>query len=205
MLFAYEPYRDNKDAEDVKAWTALRSGNKNGLEQLFLRHHVHLYNYGIKISSDRERVRGAIQKLFLNLWKRHSFLSEVNSVKGYLLSSLRRLILEEVKRSRARAIRNREYLEQEQELEHGYSFTIEELIIRDEISEEKQKILTNVIGKLTPRQKEAVFLRFYHGLSNPEISDIMRLNDQCVRNLISESIRNLRKHAEQHVYQEQRL
>jgi RNA polymerase sigma factor (sigma-70 family) len=164
---------------------------------------VHLYNYGIKISSDRERVRGAIQKLFLNLWKRHSFLSDVNSVKGYLLSSLRRLILEEVKRSRARAVRNREYLEQEQE--YVYSFTIEELIIRDEISEEKQQILKNVIEKLTPRQKEAVFLRFYHGLSNQEISDIMRLNDQCVRNLISKSIRRLREHADQHAYQEQRL
>lgn len=197
MLLAYEPYRSHKDSEDNRLWAELRSGRQAALEELFLRHHKHLYNYGIKINKDREVVRESIQQLFLTLWKRHRFLSGAESVKAYLLSSLRRLILEEMQRKKARATRNWAYLEKQDD----NAFNVEELMIREEITAEKKQILEHVLRQLTPRQKEAVFLRFYHGLTNSEITGVMNINEQCVRNLLSDAIRRLRRHAEHYDYQ----
>lgn len=198
MLLAYEPHRNHNDSEDNRFWAALQNGRKTALEELFLRHHKHLYNYGIKITKERDIVREAIQQLFLNLWKRHSYLSRAESVKAYLLSSLRRLILEKVQRKKNRAIRNRAYLEKQE----GTVFTVEEMIIHEEVTSEKKLILEQVLNQLTPRQKEAVFLRFYHGLTNSEIVDVMNINEQCVRNLLSVSIKRLRSHAEQYTHQD---
>lgn len=191
MLLAYYSNR-TREADDKRLWAALRSGRQEALEELFRCYHKQLYNYGLKMSGDRELVQEAIQQLFLNLWKRRFFLSEAESVRAYLISSLRRLILEQIKRNKARAARNRVYIENDDALD----FNIEEILIRRETDREKEDILQKVLNELTPRQKEAVFLRFYHGLTNREIEEVMNLNDQCVRNLLYDALRRLRKSVE---------
>lgn len=69
MLLAYYSNR-TREADDKRLWAALRSGRQEALEELFRCYHKQLYNYGLKMSGDRELVQEAIQQLFLNLWKR---------------------------------------------------------------------------------------------------------------------------------------
>jgi iron complex transport system permease protein len=116
---------------------------------------------------------------------------------AYLLSSLRRIIFEQKKQNHARARRNRNYLEQIQ----NTSFTIEELLIREEVAREKRMLLQSVLDQLSAREKEAIFLLFYHGLTNEEISQVMDLSNQCVRNLMYNSLRRLRSCVEQFSHQ----
>jgi RNA polymerase sigma factor (sigma-70 family) len=44
---------------------------------------------------------------------------------------------------------------------------------------------------LTHRQKEAVYLKFYNGLTNDEISEVMQVNKQSVYNHISKAIQKM--------------
>ncbi len=196
MLLAYQPYHPNKE-DDKRLWTALRSDQQEALEELFRRYNKQLYNYGIKINQDHELVKDAIQQLFLNLWKHRNFLGEAKSVRAYLLSSLRRLIFEQLKRNRSRAERNKKYVDANEEIH----FSMEELLIQEEITKEKIDILQKVLNDLTPRQKEAIFLRFYHGLTNPEIVEVMNINNQCVRNLLHAAIQRLRSSVDDISYQ----
>ena len=46
---------------------------------------------------------------------------------------------------------------------------------------------------LTERQKEIVYLRFIHDMTIDEIAQIMDMNTQSARNLISRSLQKLRE------------
>lgn len=189
MLLAYQAYPKTEVEKDQQLWSALRKGRQQALSDLFVLHHHHLFNYGIKINADRELVRECIQKLFMNLWERHLYLGEADAPKAYLLASLRRSILEETNKRRVRAIRGQKFLE----VSSDDAFTVEELLIKEEVTQERRETLQHAINELSPRQKEVIFLRFYHGLSNSEITGIMEINNQCVRNLLSDAIRRLRR------------
>ncbi|SHF96375.1 RNA polymerase sigma-70 factor, ECF subfamily [Fodinibius roseus] len=198
LLLAQFKQRKNSNEKDQNLWSALRRGQREALSELFRCHHKHLYNYGIKIVSNTEIVDGAIQELFLNIWKSRNRLSPASSVKAYLLSSLRRLIMKELKRNRKRAERNRNYIENEEAL----TFPVEDLLIRKEVAQNKREQLEKGLETLTPRQKEAVFLKYYHGLTNRELVEVMEINYQCVRNLLYEALERLRSHIESVSYQE---
>lgn len=49
------------------------------------------------------------------------------------------------------------------------------------------------MDSLTERQKEIIYLRFVHDMSIDEISQIMDINTQSARNLISRSLQKLRE------------
>lgn len=192
MLLAFQTTQHKEEKKDQLLWSALRNGQQKALTDLFVRHHKHLFNYGIKIKPDHDLVKGCIQTLFMNLWERHSHLSSAVSVKAYLLASLRRFVLEEIHRETARTKREQTYLEKKS----SDIFTAEELLIREETDLKKRKVLQHALNNLSPRQKEVIYLRFYHGLSNSEITGVMEINNQCVRNLLSDAVRRLRQHAE---------
>ena len=52
------------------------------------------------------------------------------------------------------------------------------------------------LNNLSPRQYEAIVLRFYNKLSYLEIAEVMDVNEQSVRNLIQRGIESLRQHSQ---------
>lgn len=191
MLFAHQPASHTEANKNRRLWSKLRKGDQQALSKLFALHHRHLFNYGLKINSDPELVRECIQALFLNIWEHHARLGCADSPRAYLLASLRRKLLEEKNRIRARAVRAFKFIE----IQNREVFTAEELMVHKEVNSENRLILQQALNQLTPRQKEVIYLRFYHGLTNPEISGVMDINDQCVRNLLSGAIKRLRQRA----------
>src|SRR5699024_5883615 len=121
-------------------------------------------------------------------WKRHDCLATPDSVQAYLLVSMRRILLRSLKRERNRYERNRKYIDNT----FAVSFSKEDLMIRYEIAEEKKEQLVQAINQLNSRQKEALFLRYYHGLTNPEIADVMKINHQSVKNNLYRALKNVR-------------
>lgn len=80
--------------------------------------------------------------------------------------------------------------------ESDYSFT---LYIDDESADEEEKQykkIQNLLNKLTSRQREVVYLKYFKGLSNEEIALTLGIaNKQSVANLLSEAIRQMKKDA----------
>lgn len=188
-MFLYDKFKNEEEKKDVDyLWELLRCGNKEALGQLFLHFYTPLFNYGIKITSDEEVVKDGIQELFLRLWKRYFSLDQAKSVETYLLFSLRRILLRQIKNHKKKLERNKEYLDDV----FSSSFSIEELMIRKELKEEQKKEVVNAINHLNNRQKETLFLRYSHGLTNSEIAEIMGINEQSVRNNLSRAIKNLK-------------
>lgn len=187
-MFLSEGCGDSKNGDEDRLWTALRCGQREALDRLFCLFYTPLVNYGIKLISDEELTKDGIQELFLRLWKHHTSLSTAKSVQAYLMFSLRRILLRQVQNRKKRYERARTYLDEA----FSASFSMEEVIVRTELDREKKQELVKAINHLNSRQKEALFLRYYHGLNNTEIAEVMGINRQSVRNNLSRALQSLR-------------
>ncbi|MCC5908611.1 MAG: sigma-70 family RNA polymerase sigma factor [Balneolaceae bacterium] len=170
-------------------WIDIQNGNEEALADLFLLYYDQLFNYGIKIIGNTEFIKDCIQELFLTIWDRRNYINEAYSVKSYLLSSLRRTVFRKLKKSRAIYDRNQKYAESfSQEV-----LNVEELMVYFEVKKEKKIKLEKAITQLGGRQKEVIYLKFYDGLSNAEIADVMGINRQSVYNHVSGAIQSLQE------------
>ena len=73
------------------------------------------------------------------------------------------------------------------------TWSIEHEIILEEISDHKSKVLLMALNELTPRQKEAIYLRFTKELDYKEVAGLMDISVEACRNLISKAITTLKK------------
>lgn len=145
-----------------------------------------LANYGMKLSRDKDFVADCIQELFLELWERRRFLGDAVFVKSYLLKAVRNKIIKE-------SIKLRRFKEPEDlEFGRGEYHPIELEIVSTEAEREKIDHLKSLLGDLTKRQQEIIYLRFYQNLEFDEISEVMGLTRQSVANLLHRTIKDIR-------------
>lgn len=181
------PFTSGRD--DSIVWNAFRSGDEKALVVIFDRFAKALFNYGKKIVADSHTVKDAIQDLFLELWKNRESLGETDSIKFYLFKSLRRKLVRLKQRS-ARSIFRKLTGEHDVEISHAYEF----VLISEQMVLEKKQRLMHAFDKLTKRQREAIFLRYFNSLNYDQVADIMNLSRRRVYNLIHEAIQQLRNY-----------
>lgn len=178
-------------ATDEELWNSFRAGKKKAISELFLRYHADLYRYGLKINQNQDVVHDSIQELFLKLWSKKDVLDHVNAVKKYLIVSLRRIIISQLRTYEARERRENEYFGQP----YQSYFNAEDKIIKSETDQERKRLLREAVATLTERQREILFLKYFEGFENREIAEIMDLSYQRVRNLLHEAIVRLREYS----------
>jgi RNA polymerase sigma factor (sigma-70 family) len=172
-------------ASDIDLWNAALGGNREAFGQIFRNHYALLYQYGSKICPDTETLEDCIQELFIEIWQRKN-TQPIRSVKAYLLQALK-FKLYKVFRSQKRTLELEENNQEPFELSH------ETFMIDAQEDEEKAKRVLEAINQLPSRQKEIVYLKIYKGLSYEEVSEVMQLNYQVVRNLLCQALKTFRK------------
>lgn len=153
-------------------WQSFKAGNADAFEYLYSTYSAGLYNYGSKFSKDKDLIKECIQDLFVGIWTRKSTLGNPDHLKNYLYKSFRHLLFK-----KAFQLQNFEVYEEETDT---YSFqvslNVEEAIIDGEHRSKVTEQLNLAMSKLTARQREAVFLRFYEQLSYEEIAEVMDIS-----------------------------
>jgi RNA polymerase sigma factor (sigma-70 family) len=169
-------------------WPLFLQGDKHAFSEIYLAVHDDLYRYGIKLSRDHETVNDCIQNLFLKLWKNRNNLKPVREIKPYLFRSLRNHIVDilELKKQTLP-------LNQEVEELYGIEFNAEDFMISSQIEKETQEKIINLLNQLHPRQRHVIYLRYFEEMEFENISQVMNMNVQSVRNSISRSLQVMRK------------
>lgn len=173
---------------ETQNWNRLRKGDAAALAWIYDRNFKLLYNYGRKISGDPKLLEDAIHDLFVDLWRLRGNLSPTTSVRFYLYRSLRR-----------RLARNKTGydLEPGNHAAANYAETVpceEQQIIEKETETWRVTRLKKLLGDLSPRQYEAMILRFYDELSFGEIGAILNVNEQSARNLVQRGLLQLKQY-----------
>lgn len=172
---------------DETLWQQFIAGNDAAFETLFKRHYPKLYQYGRKYSRDDEFVKDTIQELFTDLWSHRSRLRPTASVRHYLYKSLRRKML------RLKSGWPETTPIAEDDASFILTLSPEQLFLNDEFAAEQQQQVAHWLSFLTPRQREAIYLRFYHEMSYEEMASVLDVENHTARNLIYEALKLLRK------------
>ncbi|QEC51468.1 RNA polymerase sigma factor [Anseongella ginsenosidimutans] len=168
----------------------LRNGDKQAFALIYNRFFPRLFNYGMKLIPQAELIRDGIHDVFVTLWKSRQRLSATSSVKFYLYACLKRRIIALSRQNRLLPVKRLFGFPGEFE----FCLSPEDSIILEQTGQIKRQKLQELINKLSRRQKEALFLRYYEGLSPKEVAAIMSLNINSTYVLLSKALDFLRTH-----------
>ncbi|MFD2582505.1 RNA polymerase sigma factor [Pedobacter vanadiisoli] len=176
------------DLNDIDLWGNLVKGNRIALNSIYSSYFSSLYQYGMRMLQDEDAVRDCIQNLFVHLWVNHKKLPPVNNLRGYLISALRNNMIN---------FKNVEGRFQKVDLETNevfdLKFSVESAFIQKEEQTEQVRQLSQAMNKLTPRQKEIIYLRYFEELDYAEISTIMDLSIKGTYKLSARALEALRE------------
>lgn len=166
-------------------WQQSKAGDNVAFCHLADKLYRTLFNYATSFTTDREYIKDAIQELLIHIWEKRQTIN-IQFVTIYFLKSLRNQLLQEFRRNK------RPFLDIDEIEEITDSQTIETEIEESEAYSESQRRVKNAINELPKRQKEVIFLKFYEGLENEQIADLMHVNRQSVANLLFKAISTLK-------------
>ncbi|NLR89603.1 MULTISPECIES: RNA polymerase sigma factor [Flammeovirga] len=173
--------------QDLQYWKSLKEEDDAQALKYFYDQYIKLlYKYGYHFCQDAALVEDCVQDLFLRLWEKRSTLGETNNVKLYLMVSLKRSIYEKVKKG------SKTSTSEEVEDTFDITFTMEESMISSETDQINKEKLLKTLETLSGRQKEVIYLRFYNGFSPEEVSEVMNISNQSVRNLQASALKKMR-------------
>lgn len=167
----------------IKLWHKAQAGDKIAFCQLAETQYSSLFAYATNFTDDREFIKDSIQNIFIRIWERRT-ATTIQFVAIYLFKSLRNELLQEFRRSKQPF--SSVYSEEVSELSDWQ--TIETEIEQSETDSESHRRIREAIDTLPKRQQEAVFLKFYKGLENDQIAELMDINRQSVANLLYKAL-----------------
>jgi RNA polymerase sigma factor (sigma-70 family) len=170
--------------DETKHWRRLLNGDQQALAFFYESYADTLLKYGLSVNYNREMVQDAVQELFITIWNRRQNLTVPDSVKYYLMVSLRRIILKDVRTS---------LLSTDTFSDDSFSYLYHEKHFAEEKEEDVHCQLQEAVRSLPARQQEIIFLRFFEKRSYEEITSVTGLDYQILRNTIYRAIKTLRQ------------
>lgn len=178
----------NTVLDDNELWLEMKAGDEKAFSTLFKRYYSYLIQYGNSFSPFSEKIQDCVQDVFTDIWVYKNSLSDTVVVKAYLLSSVRKRIVRLQQRdkifSKSTSVDAVAFL---------LDFSVEHQLISDELTAGKVAHLNKLLNVLPARQKEALYLRYHHGLNVEEVAGILNVNYQSANNLLHRALVNIRK------------
>lgn len=171
-----------------KIWQNFIDGDDGALSSLYFEFFDMLLNFGVKYSADRFLVEDCIQNLFVDLLKNRQKQKPVKNIKFYLTKALRNQIAYEYRKSKKLLL-----VDKPDERDFRISYSAENSLIANETDEMQTRFLKMVMEDLTPRQKEALYLKFNCGFDYTQISEIMQISVESVRTTIYRTLKSIKE------------
>lgn len=178
--------RSDENERFVALWHRSVAGDKAAFCQLVEAHYTVLFNYGATFTSDRELIKDTLQDLFVQLWEKRETLN-IRYLTIYLLRSIRNNLFQSFRENQPLVVTIDTDLH-----DRSDESTIEEVLIFQETDSQAKTRISEAISHLPRRQKEAIFLKYYQGLDNEQIAELMQVNRQSVANFLHKAILTLR-------------
>jgi len=156
--------------------------------------HAPLFRYIRSITKDGSSARDVTQDVFVKLWETRESLDPDQSLKAYLYRTARNRAYNHVRNRRTRT-------DKEEDVRSDSPAQPAAEPPPDDALDAKMldRRLRTWIDDLPDRQREALSLSRFEGLSHDEIAEIMDISPRTVNNHIVRALKSLRKHV--HAYE----
>ena len=179
--------REYQINSDTLLWNDFIKGNEDAFRLIYESHVQSLFRYGNNFTQDKALVKDCIHDVFIDLSKYRSGLSSTNNIKLYLYKSLKRKIIRSLSKGGILGTID------PGKLPFHYAISVEDELIDNEFELNRYQQLDKAMLTLSPRQKEAIYLKFVSELSYEDLSKVMKLNYQSARNLVFRGLEKLRE------------
>lgn len=180
---------------DAAIWREFRNGDEEALVYIYREYANKMYNYGCQFTGNKELVSDSIQELFTEIISKKQSLGDTVSIKFYLFKALRRKLLRVLKKEKM-------FLNRNDAAEHEGFNVLEDASIKfinQEFSDRQKIIITKGCNKLPCKQREALLLYFYEGMSYKEIAETMGMTrTKSARAIIYRAIDSLSVHLQRY-------
>ncbi len=169
-------------------WKSFLAGDKEAFAHFYNLHVNALYSYGVKLCTDDDIVKDAIQEVFLDLFmKRNKNKSEPENLRFYLILALKRNIIKKLQRNRKHISAG------DCELNFEPEYSIESMIIQTEKELKLKRQVSEMLEHLSPRQKEVLYLRYNLSMEYEEISQLMEISVESARKQVYRALKAIRE------------
>lgn len=163
------------ETDDERLLRAIAEGSREAFAILVKRHSSRFYSVAYRYMAQRQEAEDMVQEAFIKLWQRPDMWAADRKVKftTWFYRVVINLCLDAKKKKRAAAWPETLDIEDDRPLQ-------------DKTMEDKQgeALLEKAISELPERQRTALNLCFYEGLSNQEAADVMELNLKALQSLL---------------------
>lgn len=182
-----ENSKDTSSSQETHLWQAFAKGEETAFANLYEYFIPYLLNYGFRFTPDTPLIKDVAHDIFIELWDRRPKLGSVTNPKLYLLVSFRRKLLRKLSKAQ-------KFLAASE----NPGFVLETIpsaefqIISEEQRERELVELSNCLQKLSPREREVLYLRIYQEMSHQEIAKLLSITEKVSRNYFHLAIKKLR-------------
>lgn len=177
------------DKADSEIWHEFVKGDDDAFVFIYNKYINKLLRFGIQFAP-RETVKDAIQDLFLH-FKKSKKNKPISKISPYLYKALYRIIKAKMDASK----RATDSYDEMKEIKYWQiELATDTKLIAFEQQKEQSHKLNKSLNQLSVKQRQAMLLYYYEGLTHEEIKDIMGLsNKSSVRKLIHRGLDSLKK------------
>lgn len=148
-----------------------------------------LLAYGCSLGFDEETCKDVAHDLFFRLFQDAGRSYEIGNITVYLFGSFRNRLINT-------SLRSTKLKDMEVE---KLPFASEVTILDALIDAEDRALLRNnvaaLLRELTPRQREAIYLRYMQNMSYDEIAQLLEMTNGSVRKLVYRAMETMRRRA----------
>lgn len=178
------PDRDLKHISDQELLLLLRAGDWNAYEQIYHRYKFILHNHAWNKTRNREESQDIVQEIFTVLWAKREKLDVNTNLAGYLYTSLRNYILNQIVHK---------------SVQDKYIASIQSFVDQDtenadhRVRENQLKAqIEREIDALPARMKEVFQLSRRENLSHKQIAELLGTTEQTVKKQMTNTLKVLR-------------
>ena len=165
---------------------SFQAGNMAAFSQLYDLHINILFNYGLKLTIDKELLKDCIHDIFVKLYTKKDELGTIDNLKSSLFISLKNKLCDE--------LRKRMYMSDTaiEDVNAVAPTDVEDDYMEEEQRKNEFSLVKRLLDQLSPRQREALTLYYIEEKKYEDICEIMNMNYQSVRNLMHRGLTKLR-------------
>jgi len=150
----------------------IAAGDKVAMQVLYGRHHVRVYRYLVRLTSDAGLAEDLVSEVFFDVWRQADRFEGRSQVSTWLIAIARFKALSAMRK------RTEDGLDDEQ------AAAIEDEADDPEVAVQKKDtgaLLRQCIGRLSPDHREVIDLVYYHEKSVEEVAAIMEIPENTVK------------------------
>ena len=169
---------------DPELFMLLKDGDSAAFSEIYQRYVHALLSHAYNKTRDREMAKDVVQETFTNLWARKDAIEINRNLSGFLYTSVRNSILNQIAHLN---VKEKYITSMLRCYEDGH-------VITDHLVREKQfaQLIEKEIAGLTPKMRTVFTLSRKEHLSHREIAEKLHLSEQTVSKHITNALHTLR-------------